>query len=299
MKQNREGRNLSGDFSDITQIVVCFNTVLMHVVLGSVALLSQHSSASLQVSPDDVLQEIINIYIDRYNLNAVLPKRGLDNNNIEPRKRQMVKYNSQRAFDSVMNDWMHPRPRFNDKQFERTFRIKKYMVDYILSNLARTDSFWTQTRDAVRCLSIHPIVKLLTALKCCALEYLSLLFRITSKWENPPPAVNCSVLSEKYLRSPTKSDARRIVKRHKTVHGIDGMMGSLDVTKIKWEKCPQAWKGQFVGKEGYATIGLEAVADYDLWIWHSAFGFPGALNNINIWDRSTFFNPCWMDRMRR
>jgi len=97
MKQNREARNPSGDFSDITQIVVCFNTVLMHLVLGSVALLSQHSSASLQVPPDDVLQEIIDIYVDRYNLNAVLPKRGLDNNNIKPRKRQMVKYDRQRA----------------------------------------------------------------------------------------------------------------------------------------------------------------------------------------------------------
>jgi hypothetical protein len=31
------------------------------------------------------------------------------------------------------------------------------------------------------------------------------------------------------------------------------------------------------------------VADYDLWIWHSAFGFPGSLNDINIWDRSTLF----------
>ena len=34
--------------------------------------------------------------------------------------------------------------------------------------------------------------------------------------------------------------------------------------------------------EGYATIGLEAVADYGLWIWHSAFGFPGALNDLRL-----------------
>jgi hypothetical protein len=54
-------------------------------------------------------------------------------------------------------------------------------------------------------------------------------------------------------------------------------------------KVSTCWKGQFVGKEGYATIGLEAVADYDLSIWHSAFGFPGALNDINIWDQSTLF----------
>jgi hypothetical protein len=76
------------------------------------------------------------------------------------------------------------------------------------------------------------------------------------------------------------------VSLHKKVYGIDGCLGCLDVTKIHWSACPVAWKGQFEGKEGYPTIGLEAVADYNLWIWHNAFGFPGSLNNINIWDRS-------------
>jgi len=44
--------------------------------------------------------------------------------------------------------------------------------------------------------------------------------------------VNCTEISNKYLHPPTKSDAHRIVKRHKDVHGIDGMLGSLDVMKI-------------------------------------------------------------------
>lgn len=50
-----------------------------------------------------------------------------------------------------------------------------------------------------------------------------------------------------------------------------------------------------MGKEGYATMGLEAVVEYDLWIWHSAFGFHGSLNDINIWDRSSLF-PSMLDR---
>jgi hypothetical protein len=73
------------------------------------------------------------------------------------------------------------------------------------------------------------------------------------------------------------------------VHGIDGMLWSLDVMKIQWEKCPQAWKGQFVGKEGFASMGLEVFADYDIWIWHRAFGFPSSVNDINIWDISSLF----------
>jgi Plant transposon protein len=47
-----------------------------------------------------------------------------------------------------------------------------------------------------------------------------------------------------------------------------------------------AWHGQFKGKEKAPTIVLEAYADYNLWIWHSAFGYAGTLNDINIWEQS-------------
>jgi hypothetical protein len=40
-----------------------------------------------------------------------------------------------------------------------------------------------------------------------------------------------------------------------------------------------------VGKEGAATVVLEAIATHDLWIWHAFFGLPGTLNDINIIDR--------------
>jgi hypothetical protein len=63
-------------------------------------------------------------------------------------------------------------------------------------------------------------------------------------------------------------------------------LGSLDVTKVHRAACPVAWKGLFEGKEGFPIILLEAVADYNLWIWHSAFGLPGSLNDIHVWDRS-------------
>jgi hypothetical protein len=82
-----------------------------------------------------------------------------------------------------------------------------------------------------------------------------------------------------------KSDTRRIVQLHKDNHGIDSMLGLLDVTRIHWANSPAAWKGQFEGKEGIPTIGLEAIADHNLWIWHGAFGCPGSINDLNIWER--------------
>ena len=101
--------------------------------------------------------------------------------------------------------------------------------------------------------------------------------------------VNCPEICDVYLRNPTPQDAKNIAEMHDTEHGMPGMLGYLDVMKVPWGKCPTAWKGQYEGKEGIPTFGLEAVADYNLWLWHDAFGFPGAINDINIWERSPLF----------
>jgi len=53
------------------------------------------------------------------------------------------------------------------------------------------------------------------------------------------------------------------------------------------EECPTALKGQFQGREKYATIAMESVVDDNHWFWHAAFGFPWTLSDIYIWERSS------------
>mgnify|MGYP006207789405 CR=1 FL=1 len=60
----------------------------------------------------------------------------------------MVNYDRDRAYKCVMSDWLCDVPRFPDKHFERVFRLKRHLVDFIVNNLAKHDSFWTQTIDA-------------------------------------------------------------------------------------------------------------------------------------------------------
>uniref|UniRef100_A0A803QC24 Uncharacterized protein n=1 Tax=Cannabis sativa TaxID=3483 RepID=A0A803QC24_CANSA len=50
-----------------------------------------------------------------------------------------------------------------------------------------------------------------------------------------------------------------------------------------------AWGGQYAGRSGSPTIILEAVVDYDLWIWHAYFGLPGSNNDINVLEASHLF----------
>jgi hypothetical protein len=58
----------------------------------------------------------------------------------------------------------------------------------------------------------------------------------------------------------------------------------------EWKNCPKAQRGAFQGKDGVATIALEAGVDCRLWFWHEWFGMPGANNNLNILDCSPFFH---------
>ncbi|KAL5539453.1 hypothetical protein UlMin_044612 [Ulmus minor] len=96
------------------------------------------------------------------------------------------------------------------------------------------------------------------------------------------------VFAEQYLRSPNANDVARLLHIGKH-HGFPGMLGSLDCMHWKWKNCPTAWAGQYAGRSGSPTIILEAVVDYDLWIWHAYFGLPGSNNDINVLEASHLF----------
>ena len=46
----------------------------------------------------------------------------------------------------------------------------------------------------------------------------------------------------------------------------------------------------FQGKSGVPTVVLEAIADNCCRFWHFNLGSPGALNDLNILDRSPLFD---------
>ncbi|GJZ64050.1 ALP1-like protein isoform X1, partial [Tanacetum coccineum] len=69
------------------------------------------------------------------------------------------------------------------------------------------------------------------------------------------------------------------------------MLGSIDYMHWEWINCPKAWHGQFGrGDKKYPTIMLEAVASYDLWIWHAFFGVAGANNDLTVLNHSPLFD---------
>ncbi|XP_076909488.1 uncharacterized protein LOC143566765 [Bidens hawaiensis] len=95
----------------------------------------------------------------------------------------------------------------------------------------------------------------------------------------------------RYLRNPTFGDIQIIYEVHQQVHGFPGMLGSFDCTYWEWAACPTAWRGQHHrGDHNGPTLILEAVASFDLWIWHDFFGMADANNDIAVIQSSPVFD---------
>ena len=88
-------------------------------------------------------------------------RNGTDNR----KKRRIMKYDRERAFNSVMSDYLCDDSRFDDKQFERHFRITAYIFEYIFRCLAVNNKYWRDGKDCTKRPKIKPEVKLLAALK--------------------------------------------------------------------------------------------------------------------------------------
>ena len=77
-----------------------------------------------------------------------LASQRLDDN--RPRKKRCKCWNWERAKACVEEDYTGPSPvLFNDRQFERVFRVTRGRADKLLSICANKDAFFTQTKDVV------------------------------------------------------------------------------------------------------------------------------------------------------
>jgi hypothetical protein len=96
---------------------------------------------------------------------------------------------------------------------------------------------------------------------------------------------------EKYLWLPTPNDLKAIINLHQRVHGVSGMLGSVDRTHTYWKNCPTIWQGSFKNvKNKLPSIVLQAVADHNMFFWHVAYGYAGTLGDVTILHQSPLFD---------
>jgi hypothetical protein len=60
---------------------------------------------------------------------------------------QRRKYNHERALQCVHDDWTGPTPLFDNRQFERTFRVTRKVANYLLEAATHASSFFREGLD--------------------------------------------------------------------------------------------------------------------------------------------------------
>uniref|UniRef100_A0A2N9H1F0 DDE Tnp4 domain-containing protein n=1 Tax=Fagus sylvatica TaxID=28930 RepID=A0A2N9H1F0_FAGSY len=166
----------------------------------------------------------------------------------------------------------------------------------IKSMLEATEPYFVQRRNAAERLGLSAFQKMTVAIRMLAYgtsadlcdEYVNIGETTATKSLKKFIKAVVSNFSKEYLRSPTNNDIARLLALGENC-GFPGMLGSIDCMHWKWKNCPTAWQSNFTGHIHEPTIILEAVASYDLWIWHAFFGLPESHNDINVLERSSVF----------
>lgn len=202
------------------------------------------------------------------------------------------------GYERLMKDYFSEDSSVFESKFRRRYRMSRRLFVRITEALERHDQYFSQRKNAAGKMGLHPVQKTTAAMRMLSLampadaldEYLRMgESTVLESLQHFCKGI-CEIFAEEYLRTPTLADVERLYKEGEQ-RGFPGMLGSLDCMHWTWKNCPTAYHGQYKGKEKEPTLILEAVASYDLWIWHCFFGFPGTLNDTNVLDRSPIFTP--------
>ncbi|XP_028107374.1 uncharacterized protein LOC114306362 [Camellia sinensis] len=167
----------------------------------------------------------------------------------------------------------------------------------ILHDIQQVNEYLIQTHDATSALGLSSVQKMTAALQI--LQY-SVLADVVDEYirigeTTAIVALNfftkmiVAIYEGVYLRSPNESDVARLLQVEEQ-RGFLEMLGSLDCTHWHWDKCLTAQASVYTSHYHKPIVILEAVASYNLWIWHAFFGMPNSLNDITVLDILPLFS---------
>nr|XP_043626088.1 uncharacterized protein LOC122597576 [Erigeron canadensis] len=262
--------------------------------------------------------EMLNTFVTLIEEEEVEPEAEAESSRmaIKPKiLRRTIPINHVEATTRLYNHYFAPQPVYPADYFRRRFRMPKEMFLHIVNDIHHFNAiqplpkhfafFHNAPTDVVG----HPTLNIFQ--KCTsAIRHLAYAFAADQLDEYLEMGSQTSVDSLNYfckcvvqlyhsefLRKPTQEDVNRVTAKYKAVHSFPGMLGSVDCMHWAWRNCPTAWQCQYTrGDKGHQTIMLEAVASYDLWIWHAYFGPAGSNNDINVLNESDLFHQLLQDK---
>ena len=223
-------------------------------------------------------------------VNAYHEDRDKPDHRTLPRGQRRV-FRHDQALMCIVRDYTGPAVLFPDHQFVRQFRIEPQRFQRLFMDVGRSGiPYYINRVDAKGQDGASMEARLLLPLKTiaygvpsyCFQDYFQMSETMCETCMDQFDAMLTQLYKEEYLRCPTEEDVKSIVRLHKAIHKIDGMLGSLDCMHTAWKNCPVAWQGSFKGAKKIPTLVLEAACDYHMWFWHAAYGFAGTLNDKTI-----------------
>ncbi|XP_048501295.1 uncharacterized protein LOC125497681 [Beta vulgaris subsp. vulgaris] len=224
-------------------------------------------------------------------------------NQVPRASRTLVPRDRESGHDRLWRDYFADNPIFPPNYFRRRFRMRKHVFLRIVEVLITRNEFFKQRPDATGRLGASGLQKCTAAIRLLAYgtsadsvdDYLRISASLARDSLQHFVEGVVSHFGDEYLRRPTEIDLNRLLFAAEQ-RGFLGMMGCIDCMHWRWKVCPTQFKGMYSGRPGKPTLILEAIASYDLWFWHAFFGTPGRCNDINVLDRSPFFNDVFEGR---
>ena len=253
--------------------------------------MSSSSSDEIDEILNEAFEEIVDQHVDNF-IDSIINVQA--NNRT---RRAYIERDREQGHNQLWDDYFSDHPTYSADMFRRRFRMNKPLFLRIVDRLSNEVPYFEQRRNAHGRYGLSALQKCTAAIRMLAYgqsgdaydKYIRL---------GESTALLClenftngiiQLFGDEYLRRPTPEDLQRLLDVGE-VRGFPGMIGSIDCMHWEWKNCPTAWKRQYTRGSGKPTIGLEAVASHDLWIWHAFFGLPGNLNDINVLDRSPVFD---------
>ncbi|XP_042410072.1 uncharacterized protein LOC121999455 [Zingiber officinale] len=207
-----------------------------------------------------------------------------------------IRRNSLEGHICLFNDYFADALVYPPNIFRRRFRMNHDLFLRILNNVEKHEPYFVQRRNAAGTLGLSSLQKVTATLRILAYgvgadlldEYVRIGETTTIKSMKLFVKAVISIFGGEYLRSPNSKDIARLLAVGEK-RGFSCMLGSIECMHWKWKNCPTTWRGMYTGHAHEPTIILEAVASYDIWIWHAFFGLPGSHNDINVLERSNIF----------
>jgi len=215
-----------------------------------------------------------------------------------PGRRSNKKRDFQAAYAQLLQYYFNgTESTYDERDFERRFRVPRDVFNLVYDKIVGVEEPFVVKKDAVGRVGIHPLVRLVACFRHIgygdALDREDENLRLSESSLQVAVQAFCKLVVKhfgaEYLNRSPSDEEKLKIHAVNTKRGFPGLFASWDCKHFIWHRCPMVWAGQYSGHAlgGQNSLILEAIADYQRYIWYVNFGDAGSANDINTLDRSS------------